>query len=139
VDELAREVETRPDQRIAQKRLAHEFTSLIHGESEARAAAEKTQRLYTGGADVADLAALAIHVEAPLGEEGTDIVPLLLAAKLLPSKGQAKRMVDQGGVYVNEERITSDNRRITAERLKDGYLQVRVGKKKRGILAFPVE
>ncbi|MFP7366671.1 tyrosine--tRNA ligase [Corynebacterium callunae] len=134
--ELEVEVAERPNMREAQRRLAREMTNLVHGE-EATAAVELAAQALFGRADLRDLDenTLAASVsetevaEIKAGEPRT-IIDLLVASGLVDSKGAAKRAVKEGGAYVNNERITSDDWEPAAEDLLHGsWLVLRKGKK----------
>lgn len=134
--ELEVEVAERPGKREAQRRLAREMTNLVHGE-EATAAVELAAQALFGRADLSDLdeKTLAASVsetevaEIQAGEPCT-IIDLLVASGLADSKGAAKRAVKEGGAYVNNERISSDDWEPAAEDLLHGsWLVLRKGKK----------
>jgi tyrosyl-tRNA synthetase len=114
IAELAAATEERPHERTAQKRLAGELTTLVHGRA-ATEAVELASRALFGRAELGDLdestlgAALREASVAELAPGGPDtITDLLVAAGLSPSKGAARRTVGEGGVYVNNVRIDSD-------------------------------
>ncbi|MCZ8379825.1 tyrosine--tRNA ligase [Mycobacterium sp. CPCC 205372] len=114
IAELAAATEERPHERSAQKRLASELTTLVHGRA-ATEAVELASRALFGRAELGDLdeptlgAALREASVAELAPGGPDtITDLLVAAGLSPSKGAARRTVGEGGVYVNNVRIDSD-------------------------------
>jgi tyrosyl-tRNA synthetase len=116
-DELAEFEEAtaeRPHERAAQRRLAREFTTLVHGEAQCRAVEHASQALF-GRGELADLdeptlaAALREAAVAELKPGGPDgITDLLVATGLSPSKGAARRTISEGGAYVNNLRIESD-------------------------------
>lgn len=113
--ELEVEVAERPFKREAQRRLAREMTNLVHG-TEATEAVELAAQALFGRAELRDLdeKTLAASVsetavaEIKAGEPRT-IIDLLVASGLADSKGAAKRAVKEGGAYVNNERIESDD------------------------------
>ncbi|WP_264013365.1 tyrosine--tRNA ligase [[Mycobacterium] manitobense] len=114
IAELAAATEERPHERSAQKQLASELTTLVHGRA-ATEAVELASRALFGRAELGDLdeptlgAALREASVAELAPGGPDtITDLLVAAGLSPSKGAARRTVGEGGVYVNNVRIDSD-------------------------------
>ncbi|WP_182349271.1 tyrosine--tRNA ligase [Tomitella gaofuii] len=136
LDELQRETDERPHARTAQRRLAREMTTLVHGEAQTRAVETASQALF-GRADLAELdpatlsAALA---EAPVAvlEPGApdSIVDLLVAGGLSASKGAARRTVREGGVSVNNLRIGEEDWAPEASDFLHGeWLVVRRGKK----------
>ena len=109
----------------AKEILAYELTKLVHGEEEATKAQTMARSLFTGGADNAPTVELC---EADLQEGAIDILSVLVKAELVPSRSEARRAVEQGGVTVNDEKITNLRHTFTASDLKDGIL-VRRGKK----------
>ncbi len=109
----------------AKEILAYELTKLVHGEEEATKAQAMARSLFTGGADNAPTVELC---EADLVEGAIDILSVLVKAELVPSRSEARRAVEQGGVTVNDEKITNLRHSFTADDLKDGIL-VRRGKK----------
>ena len=138
-EELARlevEVEERPFKREAQRRLAQEMTDLVHG-VEAREAVELASQALFGRAELADLdeATLSASLtETDVFEfasaEETTIVDLLVGAGLADSKGAARRSIKEGGAYVNNERIESEDWAPSDENFLHGsWLVMRRGKK----------
>ena len=109
----------------AKEILAYELTKLVHGDEEADKAQAMARSLFTGGADNAPTVELA---ESDLQDGAIDILSVLVKAELVPSRSEARRAVEQGGVTVNDEKITNLRHSFTAADLKDGIL-VRRGKK----------
>ena len=109
----------------AKEILAYELTKLVHGEEEAEKAQAMARSLFTGGADNAPTVELSAD---DLQEGAIDILTVLVKAELVPSRSEARRAVEQGGVTVNDEKITNLRHSFTASDLKDGIL-VRRGKK----------
>ena len=132
-----------PGRRLAQRRLAHEATALVHGASEAETAARVSELLF--GADpteatAAQLTAVGrevptLEVGASEIEAGIDLVDLLAREGfLVASKGEARRALGQGGVHVNGQRA-DDGRAVTAHDLLHGrFVVLRKGKKAYGLL-----
>jgi len=109
----------------AKEILAYELTKLVHGDEEAEKAQAMARSLFTGGADNAPTVEIA---ESDLQDGAIDILSVLVKAELVPSRSEARRAVEQGGVSVNDEKITNLRHSFTAADLKDGIL-VRRGKK----------
>ena len=134
--ELQQAVDERPHTREAQRRLAQEMTNLVHGKDATRAVELAAQALF-GRAELTELdeGTLAGALsETTIAEIGADdprtIVDLLVATGLVDSKKAARRAVNEGGAYVNNQRITSDEWRPTNENLLHGrWLVLRRGKK----------
>ena len=134
--ELQQAVDERPHAREAQRRLAQEMTNLVHGKDTTRAVELAAQALF-GRAELTELdeGTLAGALsETTIAEIGADdprtIVDLLVATGLVESKKAARRAVNEGGAYVNNQRITSDEWQPTNEDLLHGrWLVLRRGKK----------
>ena len=134
--ELQQAVDERPHTREAQRRLAQEMTNLVHGKDATRAVELAAQALF-GRAELTELdeGTLAGALsETTIAEIGADdprtIVDLLVATGLVESKKAARRAVNEGGAYVNNQRITNDEWQPTNENLLHGrWLVLRRGKK----------
>jgi tyrosyl-tRNA synthetase len=111
IEELEASVVSRPDTREAQRALALEVTELVHGTDAAAAAAEASRALF-GQGDLASLdaatleAAFADLPRASVGDGMPSVLDLLVASGLSESRGQARRVLNEGGAYVNNERVT---------------------------------
>jgi tyrosyl-tRNA synthetase len=136
VEALDREVEGNPARRAAQRALARDVTARVHGAAAARIAEEVSLLLF-GGGDVATLSPAAFdalarevpYVEVPAPQGGAfDTLELFVLARLAPSKGAARRLLDQGGLSVNGRKLTSADRAIPLEALlAGGHLVLRKG------------
>lgn len=109
----------------AKKVLAYEVTKLIHGEEEAQKAAAASEALFGGGKDMSNVPTVHIAKEQ-LGETLLDV---LVQTKIIPSKGEGKRLIQQGGLSLNDNKITDMNVVITEADFADGSAIVRRGKK----------
>ena len=107
--------------------LAYELTKLVHGQEEADKAQTAAKALFGGGSDDSDMPTTALTAEQ-LTDGSIAILDLLLACKLAPSKSEARRLVQQGGVFINDEKVPSIDVKFTAGDLKAG-LKIRKGKK----------
>ncbi|MDR1832811.1 MAG: tyrosine--tRNA ligase [Fusobacteriaceae bacterium] len=110
----------------AKKVLAFEVTRLIHGEAEAEKARSATEALFSGGADMSHVPALTL---AP-ADLGIGIVAFLAKSGALKTTSDGRRLIDQGGMSLNEQKVTSHDLPLTAELFKQGEPLVRLGKKK---------
>ena len=112
----------------AKKILAHELTELVHGKEEADKAEAGSAALF-GGGDLsgADIPTVKLE-EADYRDGKIDILGILVSAGLCPTRNEARRAVEQGGVTVDDEKVTDVKTQYSAEDLKDGKL-VRRGKK----------
>lgn len=139
IDELAQVTEEKPHLRAAQKRLAEEMTTLVHGVSATKSVQAASQALFgrgeegvLGSLDESTLEAAledagAVSVES---DDPTTIVDLLVAAGLSDSKGAARRAVGEGGAYVNNERVSDPEWTPAQSDLLHGkWLVLRRGKK----------
>ena len=107
--------------------LAYELTKLVHGQEEADKAQAAAKALFGGGSDDSDMPTTVLS-PAQLTDGAIAILDLLLACKLTPSKSEARRLVQQGGVFVNDEKVPTIDVKFTADDLKAG-LKIRKGKK----------
>ena len=132
-----------PERRSAQRLLANEATALVHGETEAVAAAAASAILFGAPLDEATPQALAaVAREVPTRSlpaaalaEGIDLVDLLaLDGLLTASKGEARRALSQGGVYVNGQRAREDQMVGPADVLHERYVLLRKGKRSMAML-----
>ena len=111
----------------AKEILAYELTSLVHGKEEAEKAQTAAHALFAGGADDSNMPTTEIGADS-LTDDGIGIMDLLLACGLAPSRSEARRLVQQGGVAVDEEKITDFGHVITRDALEKG-VKIRKGKK----------
>ena len=107
----------------AKERLAYELTSLIHGKEEAEKCLAAAKQIFGGAGDSENMPS----TEIPADEIGEDIglLTLLVRCGLAPSNGEARRLVTQGGISVNDEKITNPSARIKI----DDSVIIRKGKK----------
>ncbi len=111
----------------AKEILAFELTKLVHGEEEAKKAEEAAKALFGSGADDSNMPTTAISADR-LKDNGIGILDLMVVCGLAGSNSEARRLVQQGGVFVNDEKVPAVNVTYTAEDLKVG-LKLRKGKK----------
>ena len=111
----------------AKEILAFELTKLVHGEEEAQKAEDAAKALFAGGSDDSNMPTTEI-TEDQLTDGKIAVLDLMLACGLIPSKGEGRRLVQQGGVMVNDEKVASIDVSFTGEQLKEG-LKIRKGKK----------
>ena len=128
LEELA-EIEKWEDSRINEKKelLAYELTKLVHGEAEAQKAKEASRALFAGAGDDSNMPTTEIS-EQDLENGGILLPELMVACGLAASKTEARRLIQQGGVSVNEEKADSIGRVITVQELQKG-VKLRRGKK----------
>ncbi len=134
-----------PGKRVAQKRLAEEFTKLVHGE-EGFASAHKATQIFFGAeiAELDDAQLVSIFADVPSKElprgllgEGLLLIDALVESGLAKTKSDARRTIEQGGAYVNNRNIAGVKAVLTAEHLASETVMVlRSGKKKYALLRF---
>jgi len=111
----------------AKEILAFELTKLVHGEEEAIKAQTAAKALFVGGGDDANMPTTEI-TEERLMDGNIGILNLMVACGLAPSNKQARQLVEQGGVFVNDEKVTTPTMLISREMLSSG-VKIRKGKK----------
>ncbi|WP_066719386.1 tyrosine--tRNA ligase [Clostridium sp. Marseille-P299] len=112
----------------AKEVLAYEITKIVHGEEEAEKAREAARSLFAGGVLSENMPTTTYSKEA--FEEGIDLITLMMDAKMATSRSDARRNIEQGGVSVNDVKVTEFSRKFTpADFNADGALLVRKGKK----------
>lgn len=111
----------------AKEILAYELTKLVHGEEEADKAKAASKALFVGGGDDANMPTTEITADK-LTDGRIGILNLMVACGLAPSNKQARQLVEQGGVLVNDEKVPSAQFSVTEEMLKEG-VKIRKGKK----------
>lgn len=142
VEQLRAEHNADPGKRVLQKTLARELCSLVHGEAQYMAAVETSKVLFNGG--LAELQALdeatfldvfdgvpQFEISASDLQSGTGVLELLAEkTSVFPSKSEARKMIMQGGLSINKEKIASADLQITQAHLMRGkYLLIQKGKK----------
>ena len=110
----------------AKEILAYELTNLVHGEEEAKKALEAARAIFGGGAN-ADMPTTEVSADQ-LADGKISVVDLLVIGKMAPSKGEAKRLVIQGGVTLNDAKVERFDATVTAEELSSGIV-IKKGKK----------
>jgi tyrosyl-tRNA synthetase len=140
IDELQNALFERPHERAAQRRLAQEVTGMIHGETAVAKAERASQVLFGGdleGLDADDIADIFADVPssevvgADLSGETTGIVDLLAGTGLASSKGDARRAVQGGGIYLNNRRVeTADHFVTMADSIDGRFIILRKGRKR---------
>ena len=118
----------------AKEILAFELTKLVHGEEEATKAQESARALFSAGS-AADMPTTTL-TEADLRDGSVDILGILVAAGLCPTRSEARRNVQQGGVTVNGEKVTDFKAAYTPEDIMKEDFIVRRGKKKYSKIVF---
>jgi tyrosyl-tRNA synthetase len=113
----------------AKEILAFELTKLVHGEEEASKAREASHALFAGGGDSAHMPTVELS-SADFADGDMDILSLLVKTELAPSRSDARRAVEQGGVSVADEKVTDIKTSYNADSFGADGLVVKRGKKK---------
>ena len=108
----------------AKEILAFELTSLVHGEQEALIAQESARALFGGGGSDENMPSTKLS----LTENEIGIIDILIECKLCTSRGEAKKLIQQGGISIDEEKITTLDCKISKEKLTQG-IKIKKGKK----------
>ena len=108
----------------AKEILAYELTSLVHGKEEADIAQQSAKALFAGGGDDSNMPTS----EIVLNEESILLIDILVDTNLCASRGEAKKLIQQGGVAVEENKITDIGYKLTKEALLNG-VKIKKGKK----------
>ena len=110
----------------AKKVLAYEVTALVHGEEEAKKAVEASEALFAGGNDMTNVPTEKISKDMI----GNSLLDALVAVNIFPSKAEGKRLMKQGGVSINDEKVTDFMRTLEESDFSEGSALVKRGKKK---------
>ncbi|MGL5085337.1 MAG: tyrosine--tRNA ligase [Clostridium sp.] len=105
--------------------LAYEVTKLVHGEEEATKAKAAAEALFQGGADMSDVPTVTISKE----RLGASILDIMTETKIVPSKSEGRRLIQQGGLSLNGEKVTDIKRELLEADLEDGSALIKRGKK----------
>ncbi len=109
----------------AKKVLAYEVTKLVHGEQEALKAKEATEALFGGGSNLNNVPTVTISTD----KVGAQLLEILVETKVIPSKSEGKRLVQQGGLTLNDEKVVDFTRELRNEDIIDGSFMIKRGKK----------
>ena len=148
IEELDRLTREHPERRDAQRELAREVTALVHGPDDVARAERAAAVLFGGsiaGAPVDDILmvfddAPSISVSAASMERGAAAAELAVTAGLAASKGEAVRLIKQGGLYVNDRRLTDERGLVTmADAIGGAVIVLRKGQRERRIVKIERE
>ena len=112
----------------AKEILAYELTALVHGEEEAKKAENSAKALFGAGGDSANMPTTVL-ADADFENGGINILSLLVATGLCPSRGEARRLVQQGGIVVDDQKVGSIDESIPQEKFSGEGVIIRKGKK----------
>ncbi len=124
---VLKEMEQWDDSRINEKKmiLAHELTEMVHGKEEADKAEAAAKALFSGEGDDNNMPTTELE---NIPEEGIQLLDAMVTAKLIASKGEGRRLIEQGGVSVNNEKVTDVYMVLTKAMLQEG-VKIKKGKK----------
>jgi tyrosyl-tRNA synthetase len=138
IESLEKLITSAPEKREAQQALARDLTSRVHGDDAARVA-EEVSRVLFGKADPTSLTEpvlRALSEEVPFAEsaDAPGLLDALVTLKLAASKSAARRLVEQGGVYVNGQRATAETDLASVKALGGKYHLLRKGAREYGLI-----
>ena len=107
----------------AKKIAAYEITKLVHGEEEARKAEEASNALFNGQGNLDNMPTTKIE------NANISILDAIITCDIAPSKGQARTLINQGGISLNDEKVSDVNYVLSDSDFKDGYAIIKKGKK----------
>ena len=142
IEEIGKQFETAPHERLAQKILAREVVTLVHGEKAYKEALNITEQLFVGNIKNLSVKELKQGLRGVpnyqvKADDNLNIVELLVTAGIVNSKRQAREDVQNGAIYVNGERIQALDYRLTdADKLENELTVIRRGKKKYFVLTY---
>lgn len=110
------------------ERLAYEVTAMVHGPEEAGKAREAARSIFSAGAASENMPTTAIAPEA-FTDGAAGVIDLLILTKLASSRGEARRLIDQGGVTVDDKRVESFGESVDKAAFEKGYVVLKKGKK----------
>ena len=111
----------------AKEILAYELTNLVHGKEEAEKAKEAAKALFSGGVNLDNVP----EAKLSLSElsEGINVMDLVVKTNFISSKSEARRLIQQGGLCLNDQKINDINYQVNEKDLKEGYILAKKGKK----------
>ncbi len=112
----------------AKEKLAFELTKLVHSEEDAVKAQNAAKALFGGGADHSDMPSTAVEDCDFNDDLCVSVLDIMLKAGMIKSKGEGRRLIQQGGITINDEKLTDPYAAVSKEQLIDGII-VRKGKK----------
>ena len=107
----------------AKKVAAYEITKLIHGEEEAKKAEETARALFEGSGDLENMPTTKVE------DVNISLVDAIVLTNIAPSKGQARKLIEQGGITLNDEKILDTSYMMSEANFQEGYAIIKKGKK----------
>ena len=112
----------------AKEILAFELTKMVHGEEEAEKAKQGARALFAGGGDTDNMPTTALAADA-FTDGAISAIDLLMATGLTPSRGEARRLIEQGGMSVDGEKVVGVNATVSQSAFEKGHIILKKGKK----------
>ncbi len=112
----------------AKEILAHELTEMIHGKEEADKAQEAARALFGSKQNTDNMPSTELE-DADFGDDGIGVLDLLSKCGLIPSKKEGRRLIEQGGVSLDDEKVTEATAKVTKEAFEKGFVVIKKGKK----------
>lgn len=112
---------------VVKERLAYELTSMVHGKEEADKSLEAAKALFAGGADDKNMPTT-VFSDEDFTDGKIGLLTAMVKSKLAPSNKEARRLIEQGGISINDEKISDTKYELTKEQISDGII-VKKGKK----------
>lgn len=112
----------------AKEILAYELTALVHGEEKAIKAREAARALFSGAADTENMPTVALNAD-DFTDGQIAVNEIMLKAGLVKSKGEARRLIQQGGVSIDDQKVTDPVAVVSHETLEKGHIILKKGKK----------
>lgn len=144
IEALAKSLEDNPEKREAQKKLAWELTAAVHGKEDADKAVAASEVLFGGEIiNFTDSMIQEVFSEVPTSQSSREalgtikLTDLIASSGIAASKGAARKLIQQGGIYVNNKRESASDRIISKEDLaSENYIVIRSGKKNYRLIRF---
>ncbi len=112
----------------AKEILAYELTKIVHGEEEANKAQEAAKSIFSGAGNSENMPSTQLE-DGDFSDDGANVIDLMVKAGLTSSRGEARRLIEQGGVSVDDVKVTSPAYNIPVADFGKGYVVIKKGKK----------
>ena len=113
---------------VAKEKLAYELTAMVHGEEEANKALEASKALFVSGGNTENMPTTEL-TDADFAEGSMFVSDLLVKTELAPSKAEAKRLIKQGGISIDDKKVTAFDAAVTKADFNDNQIILKKGKK----------
>ena len=113
---------------VAKERLAFALTEMVHGTEEAQKALDASKALFVSGGNTENMPTTEL-TDADFADGSILVADLLVKTELAPSKAEAKRLIKQGGISVNDEKVTAFDAAVSKDAFAEGHIILKKGKK----------